>query len=156
MKLYVIRHAIAEERRPDLEDTRRALTAEGQKRFRREVRGLRKLGVRFETVYHSPWLRAAQTADLMGPVITGHTEVTPYMAGPPGGELLELLEGECVAVVGHEPWVSELTALLLHGDGALSHSLAFKKGGVAQLEGEARPGGMVLRGFYSPRHLRGL
>ena len=50
MKLYVIRHAIAEERRPDLEDTRRALTAEGQKRFRREVRGLRKLGVRFETV----------------------------------------------------------------------------------------------------------
>ncbi|MEE8408192.1 MAG: histidine phosphatase family protein, partial [Myxococcota bacterium] len=62
MDLYLIRHAIAEERRPGLEDPERQLTDEGKLRFERAVAGLQKLGVRFDRLYHSPWIRAAQTA----------------------------------------------------------------------------------------------
>src|SRR3954466_2368199 len=66
VELYLIRHAIAEERGekwPD--DTKRPLSATGIARMRRAARGLKRLGVKFDVVLASPLVRARQTAEIV-------------------------------------------------------------------------------------------
>ncbi len=114
------------------------------------------MGVCFDRIYHSPKLRAVQTAELLTPLLEeGQTQVTPHLAEPPSEALLNTLEGSSVALVGHEPWLSSLCAWLLVGS-PQGESFPFKKGGVAHLEGHPRPGQMRLLGFWSPRLLRKL
>lgn len=154
MNLYLIRHAPAEE---GPLDEARPLSPEGERRFKKAVRGLGRLGVRLDRLYHSPLLRAVQTANLLAPLLEGESEVAPALAEPPGEGVLDLLrEGERVGLVGHEPWLSQLAAWLAFGDPQLGEGLALKKGGVAWLQGEARPGGMRLRALFPPRVLRAL
>ena len=64
--------------------------------------------------------------------------------------------GERVALVGHQPWLGELVYWLLMGDQANGSGFAFKRGGVAWLEGRPTPGRMMLRAFLPPKVLRGL
>ncbi|MDX2003702.1 MAG: phosphohistidine phosphatase SixA [Meiothermus sp.] len=153
MNLYLVRHAAAEDAREGQTDDQRALTGEGIEKFRGVVRGLSRLEVRFDRLYHSPKLRAVQTAELLTGLLEGESEVTPNLAAPPSPQLLEQLRGERVALVGHEPWLGELCAWLLTGEmgGA---AFAFKKGGVAWLEGSPAPGGMKLLAFLPPKVLR--
>jgi len=151
VRLFLIRHAAAAERAADLPDESRPLTAEGRERFRDVVKRLGRKGVRFDRLYHSPLLRAVETADLCSRLVSGETVVTPALAEPPGEALLRSLEGESVALVGHEPHLSELLALLVVGPGAPSRGFAFRKGGVAIVEGAPRPGGMTLLAFLPPR-----
>lgn len=156
MKLYVIRHATAVEATPGLSDERRPLTDDGRREFARVVRGLRALDVRFDRLLHSPLLRALETAELCAPLLLGESEVTDALAKPPSKELLAMLRGESVALVGHEPWLSELVAWLATGDGNLSNAFPLEKGGVAVLEGEPVPGQMHLASFDPPSTLREL
>lgn len=155
VQLYLIRHAIALEAEPGQSDDARPLSPEGIEKFKGVVRGLGRLEAQFDRLYHSPKLRAVQTAELLVPLLEGETTVTPYLAGEPSPELLKTLQGSSVALVGHEPWLSDLCAWLLMGrmEGG---QFPFKKGGVALLEGTARPGSMKLVGFWSPRMLRSL
>lgn len=162
----MIRHAIAVERVEGAsaeEDAARPLTDRGRRRFRRVVRGLGRLGLRVDRVVHSPWTRAAQTAELLQPILAGDPgdarRVSPHLAGPPRSELFTELSGlgaPRVAVVGHEPWLGELIALLAMGSSSLGESLPIKKGGVALLEGTATPGGMRLLALLPPRVLRSI
>ena len=162
MDVFIVRHAIAEPRDPGISDEARALTPRGTRRFARAVEGLRRLNVRFDAIHHSPWRRALQTAELMVPLLdkAGETIVAPALAAPPGPELLLSLDGGRVALVGHEPWLSELLTLLLFDHGSLAadeHApFVLKKGGVAWLEGDAKPGAMKLRALLQPRVLRRL
>ncbi|GIW32917.1 MAG: phosphohistidine phosphatase [Meiothermus sp.] len=155
VQLYLIRHAIALDAAPGQPDEARPLSQDGIQKFIGVARGLKRLGVRLDRLYHSPRLRAVQTAELLVPLLDGETEVTPYLAAEPGPELLQTLQGNSVALVGHEPWISDLCAWLLYGrrGGA---AFPFKKGGVAHLEGTPKPGQMKLLGFWSPRLLRRL
>jgi phosphohistidine phosphatase len=160
MNLCLVRHAIAEERAPEREDDRRALTARGRARFQASVRGMQRLGLSFERIYFSPLLRAQETADLLAELCSGELQVTPHLARSVSPALLDELAGEDVALVGHEPHLSELAAWLVLG-GAPSETrdvapFAFKKGGIALLQGEARPGRMSVRAFYPPATLRAL
>lgn len=152
MELYLVRHAIALEGTPD---DARPLSEEGRERFAEVVKGLKKLGVELDRIYHSPKLRAVQTADLLTPILKGKTEVTPYLAEAPSLELLATIQGKRVALVGHEPWISDLCAWLVTGE-KQGHQFPFKKGGVAHVEGEAKPGGVQLLAFLPPRVLRNL
>jgi len=68
MDLFLIRHAIAEERRAGLNDEDRKLTETGRKRFRAMVEDLRRGSIELDRVYTSPWKRAVQTAELLDPV----------------------------------------------------------------------------------------
>lgn len=155
VQLYLIRHAIALEAEPGQSDDARPLSLEGIEKFKGVVRGLGHLEVQFDRLYHSPKLRAVQTAELLVPLLEGETEVTPYLAGEPSPELLKTLQGSSVALVGHEPWLSDLCAWLLMGR-MKGGQFPFKKGGVALLEGTAKPGSMKLVGFWSPKMLRSL
>jgi phosphohistidine phosphatase len=162
MDLYVIRHAIAQEASEDLPDTERELTRKGRRRFRAIVRGLDALGIELDRVLYSPWKRAAETAHLLGPIIADRRRdalvPTDALTATPNQQLLDLVFAHSaagtVAVVGHEPWLSELIALLVFGDALKSSAFELKKGGVAQLDGDASPGGMVLTALIPPKLLR--
>jgi phosphohistidine phosphatase len=158
MELFLVRHAIAVPRSPELKDEDRPLTPDGKKRMKRVVRGLQRLEVRFDHLLNSPWLRAVQTADALMRITDGERVTTTRLAEAPRPALLrELGGGARVAVVGHEPWMSELLALLLLNDhGAASERFAFDKGGVAWLDGDPKPGRMGLRGFFPEKVLRAL
>lgn len=150
MDLFLIRHAIAEERRVGLPDAERALTDRGRARFEAVVQSLDRAGFRFDRVYHSPWLRAVQTAELLAPITDGPMVPTEGLAQSPQPTFFRSLEGENVACVGHEPWMSDAVALLTVGtpDGTW---LRFKKGGIAWLRGPSAPAAMELRALLPPR-----
>lgn len=158
MDLFVIRHAIAEERREGRVDAERALTDKGKARFGRAVLGLRRLDVRFTEILTSPWRRASETADLLAPLSEREPLAVETLATPPGERLLEELtrsETGSVALVGHEPWLSELIAWLVVGDRDDGDPrFELKKGAVAHLEGSPRPGGMRLVSLMPPKLLR--
>ena len=72
-----------------------------------------------------------------------------------------LAVGERVAVVGHEPWLSDLLGWLVFGvrmidSEARTQTLDFGKGGLAWVGGKPEPGAMSLRAFLPPRALRRL
>lgn len=156
MELFLIRHAIAAPRSLTLPDADRPLTRQGRERFAQAVAGMQRLGIRLRQVHHSPWLRAADTAALLAPVLKGHLLPTQALARPPEADLLLEIDQTPAALVGHEPWMSELLAWLITGSPAAGAMFAFKKGGVAWLEGPLRPGGMALRAYLPPKVLRSL
>jgi phosphohistidine phosphatase len=156
MQLYVIRHAIAEDAAPGQDDASRQLTHEGEKQLKKVVRGMRELGIAFDRVLTSPWARAARTAELLKPLCTKPPIATELLCQSPRSELLAQIAelGEDTAVVGHEPWLSELVAWLAFGDTRHGDAFDFKKAGMFWLEGTAIPGGMSVKAMLPPKFLR--
>jgi phosphohistidine phosphatase len=160
MELFIIRHAIAEEPRADLEDAERELTSKGRKRFAQSVEALSSLGIGFDRIVHSPWRRAAQTAELLTPICDHDPRSLDALARPPDSALLELLAGDRfeaqrLALVGHEPWLTELVAWLVVGDPTDGDArFELKKGAVAHLRGTPAPGQMQLIALMTPKLLR--
>src|SRR5262245_11322118 len=156
MELFIIRHGIAVPGSMLLADADRPLTAKGRKRFSQAVLGLQRLKVRFARLYHRPWLRAVETAGVLAPVLDGKSVESAALARAPSQDLLDALVCERVALVGHEPWMGELVAWLTTGGPPHGSAFAFKRGGVAWLEGQPQPHQMVLRAFLPPKVLRQL
>ena len=156
MELFLVRHAIAAPRTLTLPDDQRPLTRRGRERFAQAVSGLQRLGIQLRQVHHSPWLRAAETASLLVPVLNGELLPAPGLARPPDASLLDEIDETPAALVGHEPWMSQWLVLLVAGSQASGAMVAFKKGGVAWLDGQLRPGGMILRAYLPPKVLRTL
>lgn len=120
MKLYILRHAIAEERRPNLSDSKRKLTKHGRSELKRALRGLQKLKVRPNVIVSSPHRRAWDTAVDVALALLGKPEVVESGAlkpgGPPGSvwtALKHYSDADSVMVVGHEPSLSEFAAYVL-------------------------------------------
>ena len=162
MDLLVVRHAIAEDRRPGLPDARRALTPRGRRRMQRAVAGLRRLDARLDRIEHSPLRRAVQTAQLLEPLLRrgGALHRCEALARAPADDLLReltsLIHCDRVAVVGHEPWTGELVAWLVLGTPRGAPAFALRKGGVAWLRGKPEPAGMRVVALLAPSVLRGL
>ena len=158
MQLFLIRHALAEDAAPGQDDASREVTSEGAKKLKKVVRGLRALGIEFDRIVSSPWARAVQTAELLRPLCDRPPITTSLLTQPPRAELLALIgeHGEDTAIVGHEPWLSELVAWLAFGDTRHGDAFMLKKGGVVWLEGSAVPGGMMVRAVLPPKLLREL
>lgn len=158
MQLYVIRHAIAEDQQPEQSDAARALTRDGVRKLRQVVRGLRTLELDVARILSSPWTRALETAKFLSPISDARPIVTDLLAQAPRAELLAMIAEDPgpTAVVGHEPWLSELVAWLAFGDTRHGEAFQLKKAGVACLDGTAVPAGMMVRAMYPPRTLRQL
>jgi phosphohistidine phosphatase len=161
MQLIIIRHAIAVPRgTPGVPDEDRPLTPEGEQKFREAAKGLAALVGRPDALLTSPWLRARQTASIAAAAWGKiEPEETPALASGSFDEQAEVLDryprDATVAVVGHEPWVSELVARLL----GTRHDerLEFKKGAVALVEVPGRlAGGGRLVWYLPPKVLRQL
>lgn len=156
-ELLLLRHGIAEERRPDLADGERALTRRGIARSRAVLERLVALDLGCHRLLTSPLRRARQTAELA--VQAGLAPALELAAGlAPGGDAWPLtLQPESLerlALVGHEPDLSHLAARLI---GAPAGALSLKKAGVALLHCDAplACGGWRLRLLLAPAALLG-
>jgi phosphohistidine phosphatase len=156
MRLYVIRHALAEDAVPDQPDADRELTKDGRRKLKGVVKGLRELEITFDRLLTSPWRRAAQTTELLAPLSATTPYATDLLCQPPRAELLATIaeRNETTALVGHEPWLGELIAWLAFGDTRHGEAIVIKKAGVVVLDGSAVPGGMQLHALLTPRVVR--
>lgn len=164
MQLYLVRHAIAEDRGlPGVADEDRKLTDKGIRRMKRNVRALSALGVRIGEIWTSPLVRARQTAELLARLRGFEGDVREVDALRPGGDFNELaaslgesVNGRSLALVGHEPDLSELAAWLLSG--RAESFVEMRKGGAAcfEVEGAVSPGCARLAWLMPPRVLRRL
>ena len=162
MLLLLVRHAHAGDRDPERwpDDTLRPLTDKGRKTQAKVAKTLRDLGHRPELVLTSPWLRAAQTAEILqqGLALPAPPIPCPALADDPDPAALQEAVGPrgdkaVVALVGHSPWMEELAALLLTG---ATHGLRLDlpKSGVLALESDRiAPGKGTLRFFLRPKML---
>ncbi len=157
--LYIVRHAIADERGEAYpNDAKRPLTPSGKAKFRKAVRGLSALGVKLDCILSSPLVRARQTAEILREELDG-PDVVETAALSPGADFRELAaelknHARCsaIALVGHEPGIGE-TAARLSG---CRHALQFKKGAVCRIDVETLPPAEAgqLRWFATPKMLK--
>ena len=165
MELYLVRHAIAEERDPQRwpDDAQRPLSERGRARFARAAAGLRTLGVQVDVLLSSPYARAWATAEILSEEADWPPPLALQRAAPgqrPDRLLAELgrvttSANEAVALVGHDPDLQRLASFLLSGV-ATALSADWRRGGVARLTCPRglRPGGAVLTEYLPPRVLR--
>lgn len=135
MELILWRHAEAEDGFPDIE---RRLTAKGEKQAEKMAGFLRPRLPQDTRILVSPAVRTQHTAR----ALAKHFD-TEAAVGP-GSDARAVLKAAgwphakgCVLVVGHQPYLGEIAALLLAGE---SESFTVKKGAVwwlAQREGDA-------------------
>ncbi len=140
MNLYLLRHGIAVDRGlPGYEDdSQRPLTPKGAARIHRIAQSIKGLGVQFDLILSSPYLRAHQTAHIFASFygIEDKLYLTENLTpmNPPAaliGEIHETYAGALsVLLVGHEPYLGAMAGMLLAGDGQVP--IAFKKGGLCK------------------------
>jgi phosphohistidine phosphatase len=159
--LYVIRHAVAEERGeawPD--DTKRPLSSNGIARFRKVAAGLAEI-CDLEVVLSSPLVRARQTAEIVAAAFDPRPPIVTAPSLAPGGTYQAVLDEvqkqsrrSHIALVGHEPDIGHLAAHLCGS----RHPFEFKKGGACRIDVETLPpdGPGVLTWFLAPKILRKL
>lgn len=145
---------------PGIPDDERPLTPRGEKRFRTAARGLARALPRPDELIASPLPRALRTAEIAAEAwgrIDAATDAA--LAGGSVEDVLDLLASRSgnsmIALVGHEPQVSELVARLLGAQNA--SRMGFRKGAACLIDipGPPREGG-VLVAFLPPRVLRAL
>jgi phosphohistidine phosphatase len=164
LELLLLRHGIAEERRPDRPDGGRQLTDAGRARTRAVLERAASLGLKADRLLSSPLTRARQTGEIaVAAGLAGGIELAQALepggdplpqlpawfaqgagAGPDGSDAQDPAEApRRLLLVGHEPDLGELAARLL---GAPSGSIALRKAGLALLRLPALPGGTSLAG----------
>lgn len=123
MKLYFLRHGIAEDGGPGLRDADRRLTAAGVEQMKAVARGIRQLGLEPDRILTSPLVRARQTAEHVAAELgaEGKLQVEPRLAcGCDFSSLAAMLGGTApkakVLLVGHEPDFSSLIRALTGGE----------------------------------------
>jgi phosphohistidine phosphatase len=162
VEMYLIRHAIAEERGdawPD--DTQRPLSDEGMARMRRAAKGLAALGARFDLVLASPLVRTRQTAEIVCAAFDKRPSLAMAESLAPDGDYADVISDlrkhahrSRLALVGHEPNIGELAGRLIGS----KRPLEFKKGAVCRIDVDRLPPESpgVLRWFLTPGILRAI
>jgi phosphohistidine phosphatase len=137
MELYLIRHGIAEDKSLNIKDEERSLTQEGRQKTEKVAARLVELDVNFDVIVTSPLVRARQTARiLIAAGLSSQLEESGYLT--PEGDIhtwvKDWLEPRNypqktqLALVGHEPNLSEWAEILLWGE--TKASLVLKKAGM--------------------------
>ena len=133
MKLYFLRHGLADH--PDWHgpDAERPLTKEGQKIMKAQSRRLALFGLQPDLILHSPLVRCRQTAEIIARELKAGNRVRAEARLSPGfdfaGLIQLLVENEQVdelMLVGHAPDCGAVAGKLI-GGGALK----FGKGSLA-------------------------
>ena len=161
MKLYLLRHAIAELRGPNITDRNRRLTNQGLEELRAVVKALAKLKVAPDEVLSSPYRRAWDTAVVADRELRPGRKPTELAALMPSGNVTRLWmelkkhhAAKSLMMVGHEPLLSEFAALLLNSPHL---TINLKKSGVIRIDLHtvqiARPSG-TLRWVLTAAQLR--
>jgi phosphohistidine phosphatase len=159
MQLLLLRHGLAEEVAQSGRDSDRALSPEGRQRLSASLPGLIRIGARPDQLWSSPWRRAAETAELLRPLVKAAPALFQPLAQAPDRELLIALQeferhaGGALMLVGHQPWLGMLARWLMTGERETTQELPVPKGGLLWLSGEPDPGAMRLELFARPTRL---
>ena len=115
-----MRHAAAVQAETGISDGHRSLTRAGRDSVRAVGRVLREASVAFDVLVTSPLVRAVQTAELLADATDYLGEIASHAAFTPGAHpriTLERLavypEARSIAIVGHEPCMSDLAAFIV-------------------------------------------
>ncbi len=122
MKLYVMRHGPAEDQSATGRDGDRALTASGRERVRSVARALVDAGEAPSSIVSSSLVRSVQTAEIVAIASKlgdreGTVDIRRELS--PGGDAREIVyalldqKRKRTMLVGHEPDLSQLVALLV-------------------------------------------
>lgn len=135
--MYLVRH---EEAEPgyDIPDSHRALTGHGRSRMRSTGKAVLE-HAKIDLIYTSPLVRAVQTAEILANELGFDQPLLAreVLANPPTiNSIIDLVASTAanirgVALVGHEPTLSELAAELLD---LAEYPRPFKKGSVLAVE----------------------
>jgi phosphohistidine phosphatase len=134
MRLYLVQHAKAASKESDPE---RPLTNEGQCDIQKVASFIKPLSLSVDCLWHSGKKRAEQTAKILADVIKIDKENAAHDGLDPNDDVTTL-KGELstnsqdVMIVGHLPFLSKLTSLLLAGSES-ADTIAFKNAGVVCL-----------------------
>ncbi|MEA5565274.1 phosphohistidine phosphatase SixA [Anabaena sp. UHCC 0399] len=137
MEIYLIRHGIAEEQQPFIKDEERKLTKEGRQKTEKVAQRMKTLGLQFDLIVTSPLVRARQTAEiLLEAELSSQLEESNHLA--PNGHISSWLDywlrpknfnqDTQLALVGHEPCLSNWAEILLWGE--VKGGLVLKKAGM--------------------------
>ncbi len=118
MLVYLIRHAHAVPEGPALADEHRYLTEKGRAVAHKVGKKLLEKSVELDALLTSPLVRAVQTAELLAASLGFDGEVQAVGPLSPGVAPQVIAErlggfGRSIAIVGHEPTISMLGALLV-------------------------------------------
>jgi phosphohistidine phosphatase len=163
MNLYLLRHGIAVDPSvPDFaKDAERPLTPKGKRRLRQIAEAMGALKINFDVIFSSPYARARQTAEIVAKARKRRKQLKFSDELTPGGNPKSLIQQlndlrprpKSILLVGHEPYLSKLIALLTAGNTAME--LDLRKGSLCKLETEslryARCATLVC--LLAPRHL---
>jgi phosphohistidine phosphatase len=140
VRIYVLRHGIAEDAPPGGADGDRALTHEGKQKLRSVLERAQRAGVRPSVILTSPLKRAVETAEIAQSILDVEQDLVRTNALVPSGspervwKELRARKAEQVLITGHEPLLSTLVAFLLGCDALL---VRLKKGALVCVDVEA-------------------
>lgn len=158
-ELYMIRHGIADKREEDIDDEARELTKKGKDKMKAIAQGLKDAGIRFDAIVSSPLVRTAQTAEIIQKCCSDGKDIIMTDLLKPGAtfdplvEYLNTVEGDSVAIVGHEPFLSGFASYCLSQK--KNSFINIKKGGIALLEtdGPIKPGHCKIDWLLEPNQI---
>ncbi len=144
MELYLLRHAIAEERSASGRDADRELTDEGLEKLRRVARFARNAGLAPSLILSSPYVRAIETAAAAARVLEYKSEIlktdrlTPDASPAEAWNEIRAHRGETsILAVGHEPLFSSVASWML---GSARIMIDFRKAALVRIDFETLGG----------------
>ena len=155
-EIVILRHAQAQPAHAGQADAARGLTEHGRVEAAAVARWFTEHALVFDAVLCSPAVRARETLALALGQAAPTTTFEPRIYEATPGTLIALLDEHRgagrVLMVGHNPGLEQLVALLTEGRSEIAHGLP--TAGVARLSvptGQAlEPGVATLHAFWSP------
>ncbi len=141
MKLYIVRHALAEDRlifsQKGLSDELRPLTPKGADRMREVVSVFKKNEPEINLILTSPLTRCKQTADLFKEFYPKATvlesdNLKPDHSAQKLYEEIQSYDLDSLALIGHEPNLGQFISWLLFRQA--SDHFPMKKSGIAKID----------------------
>lgn len=134
MRIYLIQHGIA---LPEEKDPKKSLSPEGKEETQRTAEFLKTKSIKVDAVWHSPKLRAIQTAQIVANSIfysetKERNDLNPLDSVENFSEEIKSLDKNLM-IVGHLPFLQKLSSLLLSGS-ETNQFISFKNSGVVCLE----------------------
>ena len=156
MKLYFLRHGIAQDISSTGADRDRELTAEGIAEMEREAEGLKRLNLDLDLILSSPYSRALETARIVAKELGLMDRLSVDSRLEPGFRLKELQEivedlqsERRVMLVGHN-----FDFPVIAGELAGGAEIELKKGGLIRVGlDQVEPGTGAIEWVLTPRHL---
>ena len=136
MNLYILRHGIAVPRgTPGIKEEDRPLTKDGKRKMKAIAEGMLALKLQFDRIISSPYVRASETAEIVGQVFGRKVELwKPLIPTANPRQLISHLvkvREDNVLLVGHEPYLSEFVSVLICGNPEAQ--IEFKKGALCKV-----------------------